>query len=52
MIAGRERDGVFITEDCVHLVECTISRTKVKAKQDLGASISTRSTDHRTQIGP
>ncbi len=35
MIDGRERDGVFITEDNVHLVECTTSRTKEKAEKDL-----------------
>lgn len=35
MIDGQERDGVFITEDCVHLVECTISRAKTKAQNDL-----------------
>lgn len=31
---GRERDGVFITQDCVHLVEATTSRTKKKATKD------------------
>lgn len=31
---GRERDGVFETEEFVHLVECTISRTKQKAVDD------------------
>lgn len=35
-IAGKERDGVFITEECVHLVECTVSREKDKAQKDLG----------------
>jgi hypothetical protein len=28
---GRERDGVFETEDFVHIVECTTSRGKQKA---------------------
>jgi hypothetical protein len=36
MFAGKERDGIFITEDCVHLVECTTSREKAKAEKDLG----------------
>jgi AraC-like DNA-binding protein len=36
IIAGRERDGVFVTEDCVHFVECTTSREKAKAEKDLG----------------
>ena len=35
MIAGRERDGVFLTEDCVHLIECTCSRAKDKARGDM-----------------
>lgn len=34
MIDGRERDGVFETEDCVHFVEATISRGLEKAKED------------------
>src|SRR5687768_11988862 len=32
----RERDGVFVTEEAVHLVECTTSRTKEKAEKDVG----------------
>lgn len=35
MADGRERDGVFITEDNVHLVECTTSRKKEKATHDV-----------------
>ena len=31
---GRERDGVFITDEMVHLIECTMSRRKDKAEQD------------------
>ncbi len=31
---GRERDGIFETEDCIHLLECTVSRTKEKADTD------------------
>jgi NACHT domain-containing protein len=31
---GRERDGIFETEDCVHLVEATVSRSKEKADED------------------
>lgn len=31
----RERDGVFVTEECVHLVECTTSRRKDKAQADI-----------------
>ena len=32
--AGRERDGVFITEDVIHLLECTELRTRDKAEGD------------------
>jgi len=35
MFAGKERDGIFITEDCIHLVECSVSREKAKAEKDL-----------------
>ena len=31
---GRERDGVFVTDEMVHLIECTVSRRKDKAVQD------------------
>jgi hypothetical protein len=34
IIDGREHDGVYETEECVHLVECTISRQKYKAEED------------------
>jgi hypothetical protein len=34
MLEGRERDGIFETEECVHLIECTVSRTQQKAKDD------------------
>ena len=31
---GRERDGVFVTDEMVHLIECTTSRRKDKAEYD------------------
>lgn len=31
---GRERDGVFETDDFIHIVECTTSRKKQKAEED------------------
>jgi len=34
MVEGRERDGVFVTEECTHLLECTTSRAKEKAVGD------------------
>lgn len=35
IIDGRERDGIFITGDFVHLLECTADRAKAKAEKDL-----------------
>lgn len=35
MVEGQERDGVFITDECIHLLECTTSRQKDKALFDL-----------------
>ena len=35
IVDGRERDGVFETEDCIHVVEATTSRRKEKAKEDI-----------------
>lgn len=34
VVGGRERDGIFETEDCIHLLECTVSRTREKADTD------------------
>ena len=34
MFEGRERDGIFETEDCVQLLEATTSRFKEKADED------------------
>lgn len=39
VLNGRERDGVYITEDAVHLVECTTSRTMQKAVDDINKSV-------------
>jgi hypothetical protein len=35
IVDGRERDGIFVTEDNVHIVECTVSRRKEKAEEDV-----------------
>ncbi len=35
ILDGLERDGFFETEDCVHLLEATVSRSKDKAVQDV-----------------
>ena len=34
MSDGRERDGIFETDEFAHLVECTVSRSKQKAVED------------------
>ncbi len=34
-IDGQERDGVFETDECIHLVEATTSRRKDKAEKDI-----------------
>lgn len=34
ILEGQERDGVFETEDCIHIVEATTSRRAQKAQQD------------------
>ena len=35
----RERDGVFETEEMIHVLECTTSRRKDKAQQDIGKTM-------------
>ena len=35
IVDGRERDGVFETEDVIHLIECTVSKKMDKAKIDM-----------------
>ena len=35
IIGGRETDGVFVTEESIHIIEATISRRKQKAQQDI-----------------
>ena len=34
-VEGQERDGVFETEDCIHIIEATTSRRKLKAENDI-----------------
>lgn len=36
MIDGLERDGIYVLDDIVHLIECTIDRKKEKAEKDGG----------------
>ncbi|MFZ1642790.1 MAG: NACHT domain-containing protein [Candidatus Contendobacter sp.] len=35
LVDGRERDGYFETEECIHLIEATVSRAKDKAQYDI-----------------
>jgi len=51
-VDGRERDGMFETEECIHLLEATTSRRLDKAKEDIGklvalASRLQRSSSHK-----
>lgn len=51
-VDGRERDGIFETEECVHLLEATTSRKLDKAEQDIKklitlASRFQRASSHR-----
>jgi len=39
IFSGRERDGVFFTEECIHIVEATTSRKLDKAKKDIRKSV-------------
>jgi len=39
-IEGKQRDGVFETEECVHLVEATTSQATDKAKADIKKLVS------------
>lgn len=43
-IRGQERDGVFETEECFHLVEATTSQKKEKAEKDIGKLVALAST--------
>jgi hypothetical protein len=40
VVDGRERDGIFETEECVHLIECTVSRGQRKAEDDAKKLVS------------
>jgi NACHT domain len=44
LVDGRERDGIFETEECIHLLEATTSRRLDKAKEDVGklAALATK----------
>ena len=35
MLDGRERDGIFETDEVIHLVEATVSRSEKKAEDDI-----------------
>lgn len=35
MVNGKERDGIFLTEDVIHLIEATISQNETKANSDI-----------------
>lgn len=47
-VDGRERDGYFETEECIHLLEATTSRKQDKARQDIGKLVSLATKLQRT----
>ncbi|MEK7996558.1 MAG: NACHT domain-containing protein [Planctomycetota bacterium] len=47
-IDGRERDGVFETEECIHLIEATTSRRLEKAKEDISKLVGLASKLQKT----
>ncbi len=44
IVKGQERDGIFETEECFHLVEATTSLKKDKAEKDTGKLVALTST--------
>jgi hypothetical protein len=46
---GRERDGLFESDDFVNLVECTVSRSEQKAVVDLRGRPRARRTRRRAR---
>lgn len=50
VIENRQRDGVFETEECIHLVEATTSRQKDKAKADIGKLVSLAGSFRRRSV--
>ena len=48
---GKERDGIFETEECVHLLEATTSRKKEKATQDIGKLVKLASSSAMKRRG-
>jgi hypothetical protein len=38
-VANRQRDGIFVTDEAVHIIECTTSRAKQKAADDISKSV-------------
>ncbi len=49
-VDGRERDGIFETEECIHILEATTSRKLEKAKQDVGKLVALGSKLQRTTL--
>lgn len=39
-VDGRERDGIFETDECIHALEATTSRRMDKAQEDIGKLVS------------
>jgi hypothetical protein len=53
IVEGRERDGIYVTDEVIHIIECTVSRRKDKAEKDvdkLSALVSTLKRQHREKV--
>ena len=51
LIDGKEHDGLFETEECIHLIESTVSRKRDKAETDCNKlrAVSTKLKKHRQE---
>lgn len=49
MVDGKERDGIFETEECIHLLEATTSRKLEKAQKDINKLVTLAATFNRSQ---
>src|SRR5437870_2975960 len=50
-IDGRERDGYFETEDCIHLLEATTLPLKSKAEEDIKKMVTLAHGLQKTRYG-
>ena len=49
-VDGCERDGIFETEECIHLLEATTSRKLDKAKEDIKKLVTLMNKSQRSPL--